>query len=65
MKLLADLGLPTSKEKLCPPSKSVVCLGIIIDIDKGIITIPSDKLDSVHSACEQWALKTKATRNQH
>jgi len=62
--LLADLGLPISKEKLCQPSKSVVCLGIIIDIDKGIITIPSDKLDSVHSACEQWASKTKATRNQ-
>ena len=32
--LLRDLGLPASESKLCPPARSLICLGIEFDIDK-------------------------------
>ena len=62
--LLLDLGLPISIGKSCPPSTSVTCLGIIINIKQGIITIPEDKLCEIHNSCIQWSTQTRATKNQ-
>jgi len=62
--LLHDLGLPISNEKSCSPCTSVTCLGIIIDVKKGLITIPSEKINTIHTTCQSWSSKSKATRNQ-
>ena len=42
--LLQDLELEISKSKFVPPTTSVTCLGILVDIPTSTISIPSDKL---------------------
>ena len=37
--LLNELGLPINHDKLTPPTKSLSCLGIHIDIDNNTISI--------------------------
>ena len=42
--LLQDLGLEISSSKLVPPTKSAVCLGILVDITNRTTSIPPEKL---------------------
>ena len=39
-KLIVDLGLVISESKLFEPQKCIPCLGINVDINTGIISIP-------------------------
>jgi len=64
VKLMSELGLPISKEKLYAPSSCVPCLGLLIDVAKGTVTIPSDKLEQVIQTCNNWYVKHRATRKQ-
>ena len=64
LSLLAQLGIPISEDKLFPPSEEVPCLGILVNITRGTLSIPPDKLTQVNAKCAQWSLKHKATKKQ-
>lgn len=57
--LLNDLGLVISFEKLCASQMLVPCLGIVVDIINGTISIPADKLN----VCAKLACKSKTNMN--
>ena len=42
--VMAQLGITVSKKELVAPTTHVVCLGILIDIIKGTVSIPHEKL---------------------
>ena len=49
--LLLRLGLPINQQKLSPPSKTLICLGVQIDIPKASLSIDHEKLLSIHKEC--------------
>ena len=63
-KLMKDLGLTISDSKLVPPSTQVVCLGVLIDTEKGTVSIPPDKLSQINDTVRQWIKKTTCTKRQ-
>ena len=58
--LLSDLGLEVSTKKLVRPS--VICLGILIDSQHRIISIPPKKLSQIVNLCHLWAGKTYCSK---
>ena len=44
LELLTGLGLPIAQDKLQPPARELVCLGINIDLATNTISIPDPKL---------------------
>ena len=57
--LIIRLGLVISQSKLYEPQKCIPCLGINVDINTGIISIPDDKLKQVITLCHEWSTKAK------
>ena len=49
--LLHELGLPINLDKLTPPTKSLSCLGIHIDIHNNIMSISEEKLQEIYREC--------------
>ena len=49
--LLTDLGLPSNPDKQTPPSRTLTCLGIQIDLDLNTMSIDSEKLSSILTEC--------------
>ena len=45
--LMEGLGLPIAREKLQPPARQLVWLGIQIDLDTNTISIPEEKLKEI------------------
>ena len=45
--LIVDLGLVISESKLFKPQKCILCLGINVNINAGIISIPDEKLHEI------------------
>ena len=64
LSIMAELGIPISEEKLFPPSEEVPCLGILINIATGTLSIPDDKLQQINQKCLNWGSKSKATKKQ-
>ena len=62
LSLMAKLGIPISQEKLFPPSEEVPCLGILINVTRGTLSIPEDKLLQINDKINSWCFKLKATR---
>ena len=62
--LMKDLGLNVSEKKLVPPSTQVVCLGILIDTEKGTVSIPPEKLHQVTDMVNEWLAKETCTKRQ-
>ena len=60
--LLIRLGLPISQQKLSPPSKTLTCLGVHIDIPKASPSIDQEKLISIHKECFHIADKKYLSR---
>ena len=61
-KLLVELGLDISPQKLVPPSTSVTCLGILINSIQKTISIPPEKLAEITHLCIQWSTKTYCSK---
>ena len=49
--LLSELGLPINDAKLVPPSRSLTCMGINIDLDNNTLSIDEDKLKEIYEFC--------------
>ena len=62
--LLQDLGLDISVTKLCPPSKKVICLGIMFDTVNRTISIPDNKLQEIYQTCKVWTDKRMVSKNE-
>ena len=64
LNLPQDLGLDISQKKLVPPSTSVVCLGICIDMVTRTLSIPDQKLAEIVDICKSWTSKTYCSKRQ-
>ena len=62
-KLIVDLGLVISQNKLYEPQKCIPCLGIDVNIATGIISIPSEKLKEIVYKCTVFAALKAQTKN--
>ena len=60
--LINILGLPTNPEKLVAPTSSMVCKGILFDIEAGLLQIPDKKLQEIKDLCLEWSNKTFASK---
>ena len=54
-KLILDLGLVISQGKLFEPQNCIPCLGIDVNINTSIISIPSKKLSKITQKCSTFA----------
>ena len=63
-RLLSELGLDISEEKLYCPQNQVPCLGILVNVTNGMISIPQAKLEQVKQICTSWATSTKANKSE-
>ena len=50
-KLMQELGLPINVDKLNPPCKDLICLGIRIQIPEASLSIDPHKLRDIHDEC--------------
>ena len=60
--VLLDLGLEISSSKLVPPTKSAVCLGILVDVMNKNTSIPTEKLSQIIETCFAWSTKTYCSK---
>ena len=50
--LFEFLGLPINPKKVCPPSRSLTCMGIDVNVDTGSLTIPLEKCAQTLHMCK-------------
>ena len=62
--LITSLGLPINEDKVSTPVSKLTCLGITIDANSGIISIPDGKIKEIKELCALWSYKTSATRKE-
>ena len=53
-----------SVNKLEPPTRKLICLGIEFDLEAHCIRIPPEKLQEITDLCALWSNKSSATRRQ-
>ena len=41
--LFKFLGIPINPKKVVPPTKVLTCMGIVVDVDAGQLSIPQEK----------------------
>lgn len=58
------LGVPLAPEKKDGPTWRIIFLGIIIDTQKGELSLPQHKLDRLLAAVELWESKRSCTRRE-
>ena len=63
-RLLRDLQVDTSPEKLVAPTTRLDFLGITFDTVKQTIEIPQEKLEEIAQETSTWLTKTSATRKE-
>ena len=63
-KLLHDLGVDTSKEKLVEPCTRMEFLGVTFDTEKMTMELPEDKVKEINQELDTWLYKTKARRKE-
>ena len=61
--LLNELGLPINESKLTPPTKSLTCLGIDINIDDNTMSISQEKLEAIYA--ERMMVSNKNSPSKH
>ena len=62
--LIKKLGLVISEEKLFAPQNCIPCLGIDVNIQTGIISIPRAKLTEIVALCKAWSKKNRAYKRE-
>ena len=61
---MKELGLTVTEKKLLPTSTQVVCLGVLIDTEKGTVSIPPEKLHQINDMVKEWFTKKTCTKHQ-
>ena len=62
--LFTELGLPMDQNKLSPPTRTLTCLGVTIDLDKNSIYIEKSKMEEIYNECILTRSKKFLTRRQ-
>ena len=60
--IMGELGIVEAEHKVCPPSQSMIWLGIHYDSLAMIMSIPPAKLQEVREVVGEWVGKTRATK---
>ena len=63
--LFTEVGLPMNPDKIIPPSTSITCLGITIDILKSTLSIDHQKLASIFQECMNVQDKTYLSKKSY
>ena len=53
VKILEELNFPISKAKLVSPTKTCVCLGVVVDIESTTLSVPIDKQNEILGKCKK------------
>jgi hypothetical protein len=64
LNLFNKLGFLISSSKTIPPTSVATCLGIVFNIQIGVLQIPSIKLQEIVSLCKHYFSKKFITKNQ-
>ena len=62
--LLLELGLPINETKLTPPSRTVTCLGISVNLDTNSLSIDNMKLQEIHLTSKNFVNKRYTSKKQ-
>jgi len=63
-KLLGELGLRESTSKACPPSTSVICLGVQFDTIAMTMSVTQSRITEIEELLNCWKDKTSCTKRQ-
>ena len=55
--LLESLGLPMNPSKKTPPCETLTCLGIVVNIVDGTLSIAPEKIANIYQMCSEVATK--------
>ena len=64
LQLCQELGVPVAPHKTEGPSTSIAFIGIVIDTERSVLRLPSDKLSRLRSLVAEWKGK-KSCRKHH
>ena len=62
--LFEFLGIPINPKKVSPPTRSLTCMGISIDVDNRCLTIPQEKILETLDLCRLYLTKKFITKKQ-
>ena len=62
--IMRELGIVEAKHKICPPSQTMIWLGILFNSVEMTMTIPPEKMGEIMTTLDSWAGKTHATRTE-
>lgn len=63
-RVCAHLGVPLAPEKTEGPSRKITFLGIVIDTNRGELSLPKDKMERLLLMVRQWRMKKSCTRKE-
>ena len=64
VELFTELGLPMNQDKLSPPTRTLTCLGVTIDLDKNVLYLEKNKMEEIYRECLLTRSKKSLTRRQ-
>ena len=62
--LFQQLGLDSSPEKDTPPSTSMICLGILVDMEAFTLEVPASRLEELRTELTIWQKSSFFTKKQ-
>jgi len=62
--LLSSLGLEESTNKACPPSETMVCLGVQLDTINLTLSVSEERLSEIESLLQRWLDKRAAKKSE-
>ena len=62
--LLHELGLPMNDVKRSPPTPTLTCLGICIDLENNTLRIDKAKIEAIYDRCEKTFPKKFISKKQ-
>ena len=62
--LFQELGPPMNPDKVCPPTRTLTCLGITIDLDNNSLSIEKHKLAEICRECIEVRSRSTLTRRK-
>ena len=60
--LLQELGLPMNDDKRTPPTRTLTCLGICINLDTNTLSIDAEKIAAIYDHCVNTLTKTTISK---
>ena len=62
--LLQELGLPMNNDKRTPPTRTLTCLGICLDLNTNTLSIDAGKIEAIYDQCLKTLGKNTISKKQ-